>query len=179
MVLPWYRELKYEGVDISGTWVALQTSPDDPARLEMHLEQHAHALSGTMTIQQGLNFSDLVTVSVSGTLWEGYATLNYRSLNRQRLSFATSLIFVRYGGQELVGEYVYRSLMSDSIESEPVVWMRKEDPMATVHAEQAAALQDASRLKQNAAASDDEKMNRIARSQSDDHNGEGEIKEVR
>jgi hypothetical protein len=48
IVIPWYRELIYTGIDLSGSW---EVNPDPPHARHLYIEliQKANAISGTAT----------------------------------------------------------------------------------------------------------------------------------
>ena len=127
--LPWYQSITYRGVDIGGIWTTEIESQEVKAKMEMFLEQKGHKLCGNVTVIQGKDLSNPSTITnleLNGLLWEGFATLNMKSMDRTRLSFATSLLAVLNGGRTLEGVYVYRSIQSDEIRSVETRWRRKK-----------------------------------------------------
>lgn len=118
VLLPWYQRVKYQGVDLHGTWTGKVIDSDEivfPFRLI--LDQNAHQLTGTATLDKStaMDGDSSTTYSLSGNVWEGYITLNYKSLDRTRLSFATSLLRVVRGGRKLEGYFVFRDMKHDEI----------------------------------------------------------------
>jgi hypothetical protein len=131
-LLPWYRAVNYRGVDISGGWTAHTIGSDKvKAKFELLLDQQAHELSGSATIIQGFDLekpSSTVIMDVSGSVWEGFITLNMKSRNRARLSYSTSLFRVLNGGIRLQGIYLFRSIKTDEIQAQELVWERSKNP---------------------------------------------------
>ena len=129
-IIPWYQSITYKGVDISGTWVyESKNNPENKAKFEMTLTQKAHTLTGDTTIIQGTdlqNPSIITNLKINGGIWEGYITINMQSKDRTRLSYSTSLLRVLNGGLTLKGSYTYRSIKTDEIQSEEMIWRRKK-----------------------------------------------------
>jgi hypothetical protein len=134
IVIPWYQDLVYKGVDLRGKWGAQRTFPSQIIyHYSLVLKQTANTLSGLMTISKmnsqpgppGGHLGDYVQgFEVKGTTWEGFVTLNMTSDDRRNLSFVTSLLQVRNRGQALVGHMAYRSSVADQVDSEDITWTR-------------------------------------------------------
>lgn len=118
--MPWYRDVTYQGLDVSGPWVAVGDTQGIKGRFELVLEQKAHELSGTLNLSQGKDLANPHTVAylkVTGSVWEGFVTINLKSRDRTRLSYATCLLRSINGGIRLEGTYLYRSIQTDEIRS--------------------------------------------------------------
>jgi hypothetical protein len=134
VLLPWYGDLVYKGVDLRGKWIAQRNSSSGVTyHFTLLLKQTAHNVKGSMTVakinpnsaQTGDRPGDYVQgFAVLGTTWEGFVTLNMTSDDRRSLSFSTSLLQVRSRGQKLVGHMVYRSSTVDQVESHEIIWAR-------------------------------------------------------
>ncbi len=132
--IPWYQNMTFKGVDLSGKWSASKIFPSGISyNYSMILTQNAHSLNGTMSIAKnnstpgppGGHLGDYVQgFIVSGTTWEGFVTLNMTSDDRRSLSFSTSLLQIRNRGQCLVGHMAYRSSQLDEVASEEITWTR-------------------------------------------------------
>src|SRR5438270_14051348 len=119
VVVPWYQDLVYQGIDLRGKWIAQETySSGISYHYSLLLKQNAHSVRGSMTISKmnsqpgppGAHLGDYVqTFQVSGTTWEGFLTLNMKSNDRYSLSFATTLLQVRIRGAAFVGHMAYLS----------------------------------------------------------------------
>ena len=134
VVIPWYQDLVYKGIDLRGKWLAQETySSGISYHYSLLLKQNAHNVRGSMTISKmnsqpgapGGQLGDYVqSFTVRGTTWEGFLTINMTSDDRRSLSFATSLLQVRNRGQALVGHMAYRSSQVDQVGSEEITWTR-------------------------------------------------------
>lgn len=130
VILPWYQDVIYKGVDVKGSWIAeIEQDEGWKAKMELNIRQNAHLLKGDTTIIQGRNLdnpTEVTNMSMNGEVWEGYMTLNMQSKDRSRLSYQTSLLQVLNGGQTLKGYIAYRSIRADEIRCIQVRWRRKE-----------------------------------------------------
>jgi hypothetical protein len=134
VVIPWYQELVFKGIDLRGKWIAQKTYPSGISyHYSLLLKQNAHNVRGSMTISKmnsqpgppGGFLGDYVqSFEVTGTTWEGFLTINMTSDDRRSLAFATSLLQVRNRGQALVGHMAYRSSQVDQVDSEEITWTR-------------------------------------------------------
>jgi hypothetical protein len=134
IVVPWYQNLVYRGIDLRGKWISQKTYPNGISyHYSMVLDQNAHDLQGSMTISKmnsqpgppGGHLGDYVQeFVVKGTTWEGFVTINMTSNNRRSLSFATSLLQIQNRGEALVGHMAFRSTLSDQVGSEDIIWTR-------------------------------------------------------
>jgi hypothetical protein len=134
VLIPWYQELVFKGIDLRGKWIAQKTYLNGISyHYSLLLKQSAHTLRGSMTISKmnsqpgppGGQLGDYVqSFDVRGTTWEGFLTINMTSDDRRSLSFATALLQVRNRGQALVGHMAYRSSRVDQVDSEEITWAR-------------------------------------------------------
>jgi hypothetical protein len=129
ILVPWYQDLVYCGVDLSGAWRYNQQHGQINYNYFMFLEQKAHSLKGTMTITKtgappGPHGDYVQGFKINGNTWEGYVTINMQSSNRRSLSFATSLLQIQNRGLGLNGQLCYRNYEPDQVESESIHWQR-------------------------------------------------------
>lgn len=136
IVIPWFQNLVYKGVDLSGKWITQKTYPDGISyHYSLILDQNAHDLKGSMTISKiysQLDPSDghqddyLQLFIATGSTWEGFVTINLTSKDRRCLSIATSLLKIQNRGESLIGHLSYRSTHNDQVESEQIVLTRSQ-----------------------------------------------------
>ena len=129
IVVPWYQDLVYQGVDLSGLWVQHQNLSGIAYDYNMVLKQTAHCLRGTMTLTKsgappGPQGDYVQGFDVSGSTWEGFVTLNMRSSDRRSLAFATTLLEIQNRGRSLSGVLAFRSSAGQA-SAEPVTWIRQ------------------------------------------------------
>ncbi|PQJ84548.1 hypothetical protein [Aliivibrio sifiae] len=111
IILPWYRNLMYHGVDVSGEWKGRSYLKEDVFfELSLSLEQTANDITGVYTSSKYRN-GDLESTSVmkvKGALWEGFLSLNCRTVSNKRLSFGSMLLKV--DSDRLRGKQLFRNL---------------------------------------------------------------------
>lgn len=130
VVLPWYTELVYKGVDLRGVWTEERDIGDGKCfSVQLALEQHAHKIhgTGTLTKSSAASIDYVQFFSIEGSTWEGFLTLNMRSTNRKSLSFVTGLLKVKERGESLDGHWVYRGSFTDEAESEELHLHRQKN----------------------------------------------------
>lgn len=122
IVIPWYQDLKYEGIDIGDVWIYEWSYEGAKYRIQAELKQSAHTLKGHATlIKTGSADRDYVqTFVVNGSTWEGYVNLNLKSDNRKSLSFASALLRIKDRGALMEGKWSYRSATTEEVESESI-----------------------------------------------------------
>lgn len=129
LLLPWYQNFKYKGVDLNGKWTGFMIdTPEVSFPFNIKLDQNAHDINGTAELNksQTRDKYSMTKYDVSGYVWEGYITLNFQSSDRTRLSFATALLQVLKGGRRLEGFFVFRDLRHDGIRERPVYFDRSD-----------------------------------------------------
>ncbi len=129
VLLPWYLQLVYRGVDLRGDWTyETAMTPSGQFSAQLSLEQRAHKITGQATIRQsGTPNNDYVTFfTVEGSTWEGFLMLNLQSKNRKVLSYVTGLFKVTGRGEGLEGHWVYRSASTEGAESAKLEFLRAE-----------------------------------------------------
>jgi hypothetical protein len=125
VVVPWYQQLIYEGVDLRDSWLYDRPKGDGVGKFRLKLEQKAHNLSGQLTYTSiEKDTESVISYLVSGTVWEGYVTLNLKSSDRRRIAFATTLLKVERGGQELKGWFCFRNFHTDQVSSTEILLTR-------------------------------------------------------
>ena len=127
IVLPWYADFVYDGVDLRGIWIREFDEHSAHYSVELSLDQSAHRITGTATFKKsGTGAADYVQFfTVSGSTWEGFLVLTMKSTNRKSLSFVTGLFKVKDRGNALVGHWVYRAGRTDEAESESLLLRRQ------------------------------------------------------
>lgn len=104
VVLPWYRDFIYDGVEIEGEW-NLISETEQGARLS--LKQSAYSLSGTCTFvshdENPLGYEALRVFAVKGTIREKLVELSFRHIDRARLGAGVFLFEVKGDGRRMSG----------------------------------------------------------------------------
>ena len=127
VVLPWYANFIYDGVDLRGIWIREFDENSAHYSVELSLDQNAHRITGTGTLKKsGTGTGDYVQFfTVSGSTWEGFLVVEMKSTNRKSLSFVAGLFKVKDRGNSLIGHWVYRAGHTDEAESEALQLQRQ------------------------------------------------------
>jgi len=126
VIIPWYQQLVYRGIDLSGTWQHVFELNGGRYRFDIHLQQSAHRLVGTVTKSKSGTQDDYShTFNCSGSVSDGFVVLNLESTDRSSLSLGTTLLKIFETGERLKGYVVYRGRKNDEIEWVPADWKRK------------------------------------------------------
>ena len=126
IVVPWYQAIRYEGVDINGTWKHEVATEISNGCLTLNFKQNAHRLTGSAHLKHtSAEKEKELTYTLEGSLWEGYASMTLKSSDRKRISFATLLVKVVQGGKQLEGAFSYRNIKTDDVSFANIVLVRK------------------------------------------------------
>ncbi len=112
--LPWYQRFIYKGVDISGIWEGNHTRTENVSiAVTLDLKQSAHDIIGTLTIIKIVDDAQkrVTSMSVIGEVWEGFVSLQCRTISNKNLSFGSMLCKII--DSSLQGKYVFRNLAGD------------------------------------------------------------------
>lgn len=106
IVLPWYRQLVYRGVDISGKWEEhLDFGNGNTQIATAELTQRANAITGSVTVVKTSN--GLITkteiLSIKGTIKDRLFNANLTPLDKTRVGIASSLLEVIGDGARMRG----------------------------------------------------------------------------
>lgn len=117
-VTPYLHETRYQGVRIEGAWSGKYKNDDEDSDSRLFLNQSAHELTGTFTIRhKDKNREITIDFNVRGYMWEGYITLNLIPKDRRITSYATTLLKLHDGGNLLVGQWCFRNVLKEQVES--------------------------------------------------------------
>jgi hypothetical protein len=127
IVIPWYQNLIYKGVDLRGVWIREFDQNNAHYAIQLALSQSAHEVNGTGTFtKSGAGTENYVQFfTVSGSTWEGFLVITMRSTNRKSLSFVAGLLKIKDRGNALIGHWVYRGGRTDEAESEALHLVRQ------------------------------------------------------
>ena len=121
IILPWYKEFIYKGVDIEGNWHNEYIETDTKSKFSLIIIQNAHDIKGTLIFTQTTTDNEkIVSFQINGKLWEGFLSINLMPDDRKKLSFANSLLKVTKGGSELNGYFTFRNIDTDEVISNKI-----------------------------------------------------------
>ena len=128
VLLPWYRELIYRGIDISGEWHTRVTHPSGNTEDSiMHVSQRADKLSCIVTIAKKMSSSNDVqikTYNFKGELSERFVALVGKNIDRRSLGINATLLEIVGDGKTMKGYGVWYSTTNKAIQSNEIIWTR-------------------------------------------------------
>jgi hypothetical protein len=126
VIIPWYQKIIYKGVDLVGGWEQEIPESEGSSHFQLTLKQNANNISGNMAYTRKKDSGETrILYDVSGSVWEGFITLNFNSLDRKKVAFATALLKVKHGGSKLSGNLSYRNFNIDDVDSVSICLARK------------------------------------------------------
>lgn len=127
--IPWYRSIKYKGIDISGVWETSQNFDNSSEYSLMNLSQEADKLNGLWTIsitQNGSKENEIKTFHVQGTIEDRFALLTTKNTDKRQIGLGTMLIEAVGNGFELCGCETWYSVDNKTIKSDRISFNRKK-----------------------------------------------------
>ncbi|MEZ0315267.1 MAG: hypothetical protein ACAH10_00105 [Methylophilaceae bacterium] len=128
VIEPWYRQLLYKGIDLSGSWYSMDVTMSQEIVFE--LDQKASSISGIATFINKYGgdhrLEDVRTFSISGFIQDRFLHLVLRHKNSNRLGIVNYLLECVGDGRQLrgtMGFYSVKSCMVDS--SQQTLWREK------------------------------------------------------
>ena len=106
IVLPWYREIVYRGIDIGGIWENRMELTGAMQTMKINLRQKADQISGTATISKSYGSggaSSEEAFTVNGNVSDRLFSATMRPTDPQRLGLAILLLEVVGDGRKMVG----------------------------------------------------------------------------
>lgn len=128
-VIPWYRSIKYSGIDISGVWETEQEFELSREYSLLNLVQKAERLDGLWTISITENKSshnEIKTYKVEGIIEDRFAILTAKNTDRRQIGISTILVEATGNGYELEGSEVWYSVDNKKIKTNSIFFKRKK-----------------------------------------------------
>lgn len=128
-VIPWYRSIKYVGIDVSGVWETKQQFKNSKEYSLLNLYQKADRLNGLWTIsitENGSDQNEIKTFDVEGSIEDRFALLTAKNTDRRQIGISTLLVEAVGNGFELEGCEIWYSVDSKEIKSNTISFKRKK-----------------------------------------------------
>ena len=128
-VMPWYRSVKYTGIDISGVWETKQDFDSSTEYSLLNLRQKADKLDGLWTIsitQNGSDENEIKTFSIKGTIEDRFALLTSKNTDQRQIGLGTMLLEAVGNGFELTGCETWYSVDNKEIKADKISLKRKK-----------------------------------------------------
>lgn len=120
-VTPYLRSMRYQGVQVDGSWVGKSKDEEHESKSRLFLAQSAHQLTGTYVFSfKGEEKDFTLDFQVTGYMWEGYLTLNFLPKDKRVTSYATALLKLHGGGTQLIGQMCFRNVEEEKVTAIPM-----------------------------------------------------------
>ncbi|EKN4068052.1 hypothetical protein NUF56_000724 [Yersinia enterocolitica] len=130
--LPFYAEYTYKGAIISGIWSTEETETINEekvhTKVDIYIEQKAHRLFGKMVITTTAKNKEMtLDYRISGSYWEGFASINCQTVDADVASVAVLLLKNKASGKVLLGSIAFRNSYTDEVHSHRINLARKKN----------------------------------------------------
>lgn len=130
IIVPWYQQSIYRGIDISGDWVSSQNYAGGVSVEQIiQIKQKGHRLSGTLISQNKIpNIGeDTTAFTLDGEIFDNYVDIEYQINDNKSIGRGSQLLKVKEGGVKLEGGLIAIDRISSEImTSENIQWKRKK-----------------------------------------------------
>lgn len=127
VVLPWFRQLIYRGVTISGRWTeTIDHHNGHSQQLSTEIKQKADYITGAVSIvklTEGV-VDSAVTFELEGNISDRLVTLTMRPSDTSRLGRAVVLLEVIGDGTRMEGRTTWYDAGAATIQSVDTAWIR-------------------------------------------------------
>ncbi|NLC61702.1 MAG: hypothetical protein GX761_10545 [Gammaproteobacteria bacterium] len=122
IVLPWYQAVTYSGINLSGSWHAVD--PTMAQRIELVLHQNAKSLKGHAVFtyrpdEDGypspVGYEPVRTFDLTGITQDRFVALTLRHRDLRRLGINCYLLEVIGDGRKMAGVFSFYSIREDEI----------------------------------------------------------------
>ena len=130
IILPWYHENAYKGLDLSGKWhIQLGDSGVNSNHLEMtaDLRQITDRVSGSLVVVAKNSSQRPLTYTLSGSRREQFLAVTIEKVGRKQYGIGTSLVQVASVGDRLTGYLCAYDSGPGNIRCDSCEWNRIED----------------------------------------------------
>lgn len=132
IILPWYQDKVYKGLDIGGEWIEIHNYENLLIQeSKITIEQNAHFVKGKILLAKKNNETneivELKHFRFSGEFYNNHLNLTCWNENRKQIGTHNYLIGVDYDGKEMNGFKTYYDIGIRKMRSEEIYWIRKEN----------------------------------------------------
>ena len=126
ILLPWYRQFIYKGIDISGCWKAQRPTEPPPVRaLTLELVQHAHSITGTAIITATpQDVSTPRSFKLIGSLRDRFLEFRMQHVDKKQLGVVVGLFEVIGDGNTMNGVMVGYNIGTREINPSATILIR-------------------------------------------------------
>jgi hypothetical protein len=125
VLTPWFEDRVYKDIRIEGSWLSLYPTVVGNRQELVSLERHGHYVKGYVICTVGLDQGE--KYKIAGSFRNLILTLSYESDHSEKVDRGTMTLRCVKNGRRLAGVIANYNDNSDSIQSSPIIWFRKEE----------------------------------------------------
>ena len=129
VMIPWYRQIIYRGVDISGEWASKnQYHSGNVEDVLMTIKQKADLVEGIMNIakaKKGEKDLEMKTYEFQGKIRDRFLQIQGHNSDKKAIGFHSELLEIVGGGNLMRGCATWYSVTNEAVQSIDVSWTRK------------------------------------------------------
>ena len=129
IIIPWYQENIYRGIDISGEWKSHQEYAGKVKVDQIiQIKQKGHRIKGTLVSRNHMpsQGEDVSSFIISGEIFDNYVDIEYKVENKKLIGRGSHLLRVVDGGKNMKGGLVAIDRLSGGIiTTDSVIWKRE------------------------------------------------------
>lgn len=130
IIVPWYQQSIYRGIDISGEWISSQSHVGGVSIEQViQIKQKGHRLSGTLISQNNIPSlgQEITSFKLDGEIFDNYVDIEYQINDKKLIGRGSQLLKVKEGGVKLEGGLIAIDRISTEImTSNNIEWVRKK-----------------------------------------------------
>lgn len=130
IIIPWYKKLKYESIDISGTWIEGHDIASDVIQeSEININQNINKLNGTINIlkirKQDKERISNKSFNINGFFYNGFLSVGCVNNSNKQIGISNYLMKYMFDGRGLSGYKIYYDVFEEILKTEKIVWIKK------------------------------------------------------
>lgn len=129
IVIPWYQQRVYRGIDISGEWTSNKEYLGKiKVDQSIQISQKGHRIKGVLISRNKIpnRGNDTTSFSIDGEVFNNYVYIVYKTTDKRYIGRGSFLLKVKEGGDKLWGGLIAIDRFSAKVmTSEDIEWKRK------------------------------------------------------
>ena len=129
VLIPWYRQIIYHGIDVDGEWTTKTVYPSGNAQeMLMTIEQKADKVVGLVNVvnsNKGVDDLEMKVYRISGKIRDRFLLIQGYNSDKKSLGFQSELLEIVGDGKKMKGCVAWYNVSSEEVHSMDVTWKRK------------------------------------------------------
>jgi len=134
IIIPWYRNLKYKGLDISGKWIEIHNYEDlFIQESEITLMQYTENVEGNIVLaKRHKNSKDIFEIKsfkFKGEFNNNFLNITCWNTDHKQIGTTNYLLLIKLDGRTMQGIKTYYDVGFQKINSVEISWIRENDKL--------------------------------------------------